>query len=299
MPVPTESATPALSGLTGNIVFVRLGGEYTDGAILLVDAGGSDEHLVSVGGCCPRFSRDGLYLSSAGLLKDGRITTTIRDADGSNPRLIQISDPTLNLGPGPWLHAEQRIVLEGWDDNDPSRDGLYAHDALEGGHLVRITEQRAVPLDVSPDDSQILYLGPGGAPGFEDPVGALWVVGADGSDPHRISPDGTDAAYTARWSPDGQSIIFAGPWWVNAGAPIWSIQPDGTGMRRLFTDPGGLSAVTPTWSPDGRMILFGLAPASGDVHSSSPLFVVRVDGTGLTRVVNAAGANREPDWAGG
>src|SRR5918912_51115 len=41
-----------------------------------------------------------------------------------------------------------------------------------------------------------------------------------------------------------------------ARADIFTVQPDGSHLRRLTDNPRGFDASSPDWSPDGRRILF-------------------------------------------
>ena len=100
----------------------------------------------------------------------------------------------------------------------------------------------------------------------------LYAVGADGSDPTRIS----ETLGVPSWSPDGSELAFA----MGGEEPgVYASHPDGTGLR-LIT-PAQASRVA--WSPDGAEILF----IAGPVH------VVNTDGSGLRTIdgplsVNAA-----------
>lgn len=71
---------------------------------------------------------------------------------------------------------------------------------------------------------------------------------------------------------------------------IWTINPDGTGERRVTSGPH--VDVSPDWSPDGKELAFerlSLPPAAPSSH----VYRVRADGTGLTWVM----ANgHEPGW---
>jgi Tol biopolymer transport system component len=71
---------------------------------------------------------------------------------------------------------------------------------------------------------------------------------------------------------------------------IWSVNPDGTGEKRITTGPHVDSA--PDWSPDGKELLFerqSLPPAAPSSH----VYRVKADGIGLTWIT----ANgHEPDW---
>ena len=71
---------------------------------------------------------------------------------------------------------------------------------------------------------------------------------------------------------------------------IWTVNPDGSGERRVTTGPHVDSS--PDWSPDGKELLFerqSLPPAAPSSH----VYRVKADGTGLTWIL----ANgHEPDW---
>lgn len=91
--------------------------------------------------------------------------------------------------------------------------------------------------------------------------GGVWVMHANGSGQHELTPSNQDS-YPA-WSPDGRTIAFS------VSEPrrqegIWTMNSDGTGQRRL-THRG----IEPAWSPDGSEIAFQLGwnvdvvPAAG------------------------------------
>jgi Tol biopolymer transport system component len=92
-----------------------------------------------------------------------------------------------------------------------------------------------------------------------------FVVNADGTVERTASP----SVGAPRWSPDGTRIAYHS----TPGSPdIYTVNPDGTGVRRLTFD--GLSA-DPVWSPDGRQIAFQHGGAIGIMHADGS--VLRVD----------------------
>jgi len=149
-------------------------------------------------------------------------------------------------------------------------------------------------MDFSPDGRSLLFLH---VPlTRNEPVGRLHLVDTRGGGARPVSPVGTEPAYSARFSPDGQWIVFGTAYWMDPVSPILVINPDGTGLRTVFTDRRGRAAITPTWSPDGNYILFGLAEVTGDLHPVNQLAVIRADGTGLTPLVTTGDFKRLPEW---
>jgi TolB protein len=140
-------------------------------------------------------------------------------------------------------------------------------------------------LSWSPDGSQIAYSRV--AKDVEDrPLRSeLWIVNADGTDPHPIgTPEGINAA-DPDWSPDGSLIVFNGePMrdWAEVGvqgAPgVYTIRPDGTDFRRLIRDA---RSGAPSWTSSGRILFFsqrGMWLMDADGSNAAP---VDPDGPGL------------------
>ena len=57
------------------------------------------------------------------------------------------------------------------------------------------------------------------------------------------------------WSPDGRQIAFTGTY-KRAGAAIYVVNVDGTGLARLTSPRPKIEDVAPAWSPDGTQIVF-------------------------------------------
>ena len=100
----------------------------------------------------------------------------------------------------------------------------------------------------------------------------------------------------ARWSPDGSRIVFATQRTAPRGA-LWTVQFDGSQLRRLFEDDRGRFPIAPTWSPDARYVLFALDPTNDRyTHPANGLYVIKADGTGLTLVSGTADFKSQPVW---
>jgi len=68
---------------------------------------------------------------------------------------------------------------------------------------------------------------------------------------------------------------------------VWSINADGTGLRRLTRSPW--PEFDPSWSPDGRFIVYRSEP-----HDYPELWVMNADGTGHHRLTRDGGF---PTWS--
>lgn len=98
--------------------------------------------------------------------------------------------------------------------------------------------------DVSPDGKWIVAR-------VQDPQEDLALIHPDGTELHRITND----SYTDRWphwSPDGKEIIFLSNRSDNIAFQLWSIRPDGSGLKQL-TQHGPVSYA---WTPDGTLVAY-------------------------------------------
>ena len=173
----------------------------------------------------------------------------------------------------------------------------------------------------SPDASRIAFLSD------PDLYGGVAVMNADGSDLRIVfrgsalgrptwSPDGTalaletdsgivnvsangldpvpivsGEAHNPAWAPDINRIAFDSP-----------SQPDGPGIF-IVTLGSGSPVVTrlttgddhaPTWSPDGNQIAFS---RGAEDSAEQDIFVVNVDGSGLTQLTTDPAADSHPSWS--
>jgi Tol biopolymer transport system component len=82
----------------------------------------------------------------------------------------------------------------------------------------------------------------------------IWIIKADGSGTARQLTFEHGYTWGATWSPDGRRIAFNAWRPGGGGQDIFVIGADGSGERRLTTDP--TDDIGPAWSPDGRRIAF-------------------------------------------
>jgi len=302
---PEKTTTAEPTSTDGQIVFLRSDQGDTQ-TIYVAEADGSDERQLTGPGeycCLLRLSPDHeRLLVMPGGAPPLPITGGVLSVDGSEFRLLETSDPTLNLVPQAWSPDGERIAFEGWDETDPSRTGVYTARASDLGDLVRVTEypgrRHDMPLDYSPDGTQlVLYRAVRAEPHFPiDIGGSLWVVNVDGTDLHRLRTPGASPWWWARWSPDGTKILFGTERLQPIGA-LWTVRPDGSGLTKVFEDEEGRFPTGPTWSPDGDQILFALQPTNDPfVHNPNGFYVIDADGSGLAPVIVTPDFKGSPEW---
>ena len=211
----------------------------------------------------------------------------VEDDGSGRRRLDATGNRDLNLGCGDISPDGTRIALEGFgQDGHPELDGIYSVRASDGGGLIRLLLGPVAPPWYSPDGTRLSFFD---TKGGVSPTGsgALFVMGADGSDPVRITPWGY-AFDDHAWSPDGRWIAFQRPY-----GRLYLVRPDGSRLHQVPLElEAGEGALEPSWSPDGGWIVFSLQRSD-----RGQIFMVRPDGTGLRKVTGPPGVQAErPDW---
>jgi Tol biopolymer transport system component len=198
--------------------------------------------------------------------------------------------PTVGTWCSIWSPDATHFVCEGGNDSDSSVNGIYTIRSSDGGGLTRITNAegaRDIPIDYSPDGSQIVF-------GRVDPQdhhcttrSALYVVNVDGSGLHRITPWGF-CDDDGSWSPDGTEIVFEKP-----GGSIFVVHPDGTGLTKipLATDSRSFAGDI-SWSPDGRKMAF----IFGTRTTPEGIATANADGTDVQQITTSPTFDHQADW---
>ncbi len=140
-----------------------------------------------------------------------------------------------------------------------------------------------------PQAARALPPGLGGVLAFQSDVAgrpAIYTLALGTGAVARLSGDPRWTETNPRWSPDGTRLVFAsnrahyeGPT-PESGTPdfdLWVVAADGSGRRRLTSDPANES--DPAWDADGRSIVF-----SSDRDSRGDLYRVALDTGATTRL---------------
>ena len=278
-------------GPNGRILFTIDTRNCDDCHLTTIDPDGTDPDRVE--GFIAFWSPDGTRITTAENAPDGRLTTGVMDADGSNLIVFALTDPTLNAGCLVWFADASHFLCEGWDEVRRHRPaGVFEVSAADGTGLTRLTTNpyggNDFPADVSPDGTRFVFVREN--PARRHRHASIWVAAIDGSGETRISPwlEGY-LCCQPDWSPDGSKILYTAK-----GIPV-SVAPDGTDREFIDLDAPLDDSYTlqPHWSPDGtRIVVAAYLPG----ESQSDLWTVAADGTDPVQVTASARSEQWPDW---
>lgn len=283
---PSVQATPTLVPLSGRIVFARrdAAGAFE---VFVIDADGTDERpLVPGTHEVPRWSPDVSHVSMTTEV-DHLLTTAIVAADGTGYRVLPTPAPGLSLGCGAWSPDGARLACEGWDDEDPTRNGVYTIRASDGRDLLRVTRSpdgaHDIPGSYSPDGTLISVVR-----SSEPDHGALFTVAATGGNVRPIEAGDT---FGSAFAPDGLSILVDGP---------------ASTLSQVTVADGSITTIAPVvpqkpygafggrWSPDGQRIAFSMAPNRSLLAF---IYTMDADGSDVRRLTAGSGQEEFADWA--
>ncbi|HKP16485.1 MAG TPA: protein kinase, partial [Gemmatimonadaceae bacterium] len=135
----------------------------------------------------------------------------------------------------------------------------------------------------SPDGQRIAYNVHGGG---------IFIVGATGESPRRLTSFGANAA----WSPDGKRIVFGSEevrsaYNVNANGTIWMVDVAGGEPKRIDRSASA-DLYQPAWSPSGERIAFWSATGG-----QRDLETMRTDGSDRVKLTNDREVDFGPAWS--
>jgi Tol biopolymer transport system component len=169
---------------------------------------------------------------------------SIRASDGGG--LTQITSVTGGDDiPGDYSPDGESLVF--FRDSNEGKAGIFVTE-LDGDDVHKISPPGVVVAYTtagswSPSGDRILFV----AQNTPKHHKAIWVVNADGSDPHRLpiapgcggplSDADSIGCYSPSWSPDGQWIVFVRSAPDGSEENLWIVKADGSGLVQL-TDGG-------------------------------------------------------------
>jgi TolB protein len=183
----------------------------------------------------------------------------------------------------------------------------------DGSDLRRLTDNTAADSfpALSPDGKKIVFISNRNrAEGEPVNTSDLFVMNTDGTEQMFLI-----RGSSATWSPDSKNIAFhasasgtglpirTDPGAATSDSDIFVANLDDllagvAGPRNLTNNPETIDE-DPDWSPDGRRIVFTSHPVFDDPQRSNlaEIYVINVDGTGLTRLTFNSEEERAPSWS--
>ena len=109
----------------------------------------------------------------------------------------------------------------------------------------RLIARRGAYPGYSPDGRRIAFLR----------ARRLWVARADGKGAHPVTPKGL-LVEDYEWSPRGDRLALTREFTTVPAGRLYTVRPNGSGLRGLATSPAGIRLFPGAWSPGGTAIVF-------------------------------------------
>jgi Tol biopolymer transport system component len=306
--VPMLAAAEAVAtppGVNGDIAFRRyLGPDRTKGAIFMAARDGTGERQLTTppgkaGDDYPDVAPDGSFVAFQRCGRRGCGIYTVRP-DGSGIKRVDRRCTSRkcpdNSYPAVSPDGRQIAFVRMFEQAGSNHVGIYRM-RIDGSHVRRVTLPRNLTVEDgdpqwSPDGEQIVLV----RHRFTKHSGdrqAVFVVDADGTGLRRITPFGLRAGDGPDWSPDGSQILFRSPETEDfLDSDIWTMHPDGTGLRQVTHAGPTTKVYSASFSPDGTAITVGMT----GIDDQADVYTIGIDGTGLSPLTRTGTWDSAPDW---
>jgi Tol biopolymer transport system component len=172
------------------------------------------------------WSPDGQHIVYTEQVGDGPTTIQVIDAQGGEPTTL--TKPGNAVGPR-WSPDGGSIAFSAPRSNDPNDYDIWMMRA-DGSHTRDVIQ--AGPNDWgprwSPDGTRVAFTS-GFAPEYD-----AYVVSADGSDVHLLTPHTPGEDFVLEWSPEGSKILLASDRSRTGGKLVYMVNPDGSDLQLVL-----------------------------------------------------------------
>jgi TolB protein len=123
----------------------------------------------------------------------------------------------------------------------------------------------------------------------------LWIMNANGRNPHLLFNDGIYADMAADFSPLGDSVVFSRCQTILDGTcAVYRVKLDGTGLSEVTHFKKGVSDLGPVYSVDGRTIAFERQSVRG---LPSSIYLMNADGSEVRCLTPPEMEAAHPSWS--
>lgn len=275
-PVASRSAQATMPGHNGRIIFQ----DRMTGQLYTVNPDGTALRQVTHHGynATPDWSPDGRRITYASY-RSGTFQIWIAAADGSSARQLTPDTPDAKIFPR-FTPDGRTIVYQDCLGGDC--DGGISAVRTDGSHLHAITPNSgesynwAVP---SPDGRRLTFM-------RWHVAGVkmrIFVMPFGGGTERPVTPARLEA-WAPDWAPDGGRIVFSSHVFHDRpNGAIYTVRPDGTGLRRLTSPPWPLEDFAASYAPDGSKLVFSSDRRYPD-RCCADLYLMNTDGKALHRI---------------
>lgn len=264
-PLPTVQERPIIFSAAGDITTINPDGSGQKALLATTEVETS-----------PRWSPDGQRVA---FVRDEGIY--VMNADGADVERVTARHP--GTEDPAWSPDGRRLAFSaesatGFALNVVNIDGTGLRElhAVENAYI-------GAPA-FSPDGKQIaMSVDPSATGGQLD----IWRMNSDGSGLRQVTRTTGDEG-SAGWARDGKRLLFGA-----GGTGILTVNPDGSGLRKIMGDRLGADTLAALWAPDGERIAW---TAKFEGGAGSEIFVMNADGSELKKITEPLATATSLDW---